>query len=176
MRQRVLRGRLDLAPRFAQLRWDPGQTDGGEHLALVAPRDPARATVHAVLVDLEPALLAEAPDGDVVRLGAGKVVKRGAEATRGHDAEVDLQPRLEAYAGERVSTLHHRGGTRVGRKALDHHGRVVRRDEQVDVAPRTRAAGGSRGAVPRARAGEPSGRPASRSARAPAWVRCLARA
>jgi hypothetical protein len=71
--------RLDLAARFPDLRRDPRQADGFEHLALLAPADAAGAAEDAVLVDLEAVFEAESAHGNVVRLRAGEVMEGGPE-------------------------------------------------------------------------------------------------
>ena len=90
---------------------------------------------HAVLVDLQPAVLGHAAEDHVVVLRAGEVLQRRAERLGRHDAQVDLQAAVEP----------------------DRHLRVAAAD-QLRPLPRTSRDGPSR----RRR---PSRRPASRDRR-----------
>ncbi len=85
----------------------------------MSPGDAFRAAKDAVLVDLEAALLADAAQRDVVRLGAGEVEERRAEARRRHDAQIDLQAAAQADARPRRAARQNSRGIGVADETLD---------------------------------------------------------
>src|SRR5207245_9261331 len=97
-RERTRARRLDLALVLAQLGRDPGEAEAVVDLLLGAPRYPPRAAKEAVLVELPALLHGELAERDVVRFAAREVEERGAEALRGDDAQIDLEPVLELHA------------------------------------------------------------------------------
>ena len=139
LRQTPSPGRLDLAAILAQLRRNPGQADGGEHRFFCLAGDPLLVVKDPVLVDFQAMLLAQAADGDVVRLTAGEVVQRRAVAVLGDDPEIDLEAGPQDHRRARGP-----GGQHVAHLVVScepTHDRLAqrRRREDVDVADRLAA-------------------------------------
>ena len=88
--QRAGVGPLELAPGLAQLGRKAGQVQGRVDLFLRAAGDLPLAAEHAVLVDLQSAVLGQAAQHDVVLLRAGEVLQGRAERLGRHRAQVDL--------------------------------------------------------------------------------------
>jgi hypothetical protein len=86
--------RLDFAAVLAQLRWDPGEADRPIYRLLGVAVYPALAREHAMLADLELALLGTAADLDIVCLRPRKVLKGGAEGLHAYYPQVHLQTAL----------------------------------------------------------------------------------
>ena len=135
-RQTLRARRFDFAAVFAQLGLDVRQPHGAVDRFLGVAGDALAALEHAVLVDLQAAFLREAPQCDVVRLRAGEVSERGAEAFRLDDAQVDLQAAVEDDAGTRRPRGEHLSDVLAVREALDHRAFALRRREQVEIADR----------------------------------------
>ena len=133
-RQLAARRGFQLAAVLAELRRDPRQPDRGidGHLRLAC--DPPVPPEDAVLADLEALALGHAAHGHVVRLGAGEVVQRGAEAAGVDHPQVDLDAGAEQHARPGVAfrqRLRHLG---VGREPGHHRRAGFRRREDVEVA------------------------------------------
>src|SRR5215475_9384565 len=135
----ALARRLDLAGVLAQFRRDPRQVHRAKDRLLGLPGHPLLAQEHAVLVELQAARLRELADRDVVRLRAGEVVERRAEALRGNDPDVDLQSALEHHRGPRGAGRPHYLHLRIGSEALHHVGRRYRGDDDIEIADRLAA-------------------------------------
>ena len=124
LRQAPLAGRPAISP------WS-SRSSGGTHAkprraytsSSVRPATPARAAKQAVLVELESLRDGELPERDVVRLAAGEIDERGAEAPGGNDAQVDLESAAQPDA---------RAGGASSEDALD----LGQRDERVHDARR----------------------------------------
>src|SRR6266404_3305523 len=93
-----------------------------------------RAAKEAVLVEFPALLHGELAERDVVRLAAREVEERGAEALRGDDAQIDLEPVLELHAALGVApaedACHRRQLREAGNRRLGRAGE----GEQVGVA------------------------------------------
>ncbi len=148
--QRARRGGLDLALVLAQLGRHPGEAERGVDLFFARAGDPLagafrpRATDPAAeqspLRQLPAALDGAGAQRHVVRLAAGQVDPRRAEALRRHDAQVDLHAAAQQDGGAGVA------GALDARRAMpageggDDARRVARRNEHVEVADRLDAA------------------------------------
>ena len=109
---------LDLAAIFPKLGRDEWQTDGAVDGFLGLAGDTARALEDAIFVDLEPPVLCDAAQRDVVCLGACEVDQRGAEALRGNCAQIDLEAAAQAYADSLLTPREHLGHFRILGEAL----------------------------------------------------------
>ena len=124
---------LDLTAILAQLGRNPRQSHGAVHGFLGVTRYAYFAHEHTIFVDLELALLAKAPDFDVVRLRAGEVLQCGAEASGRHHAQVHLQPALQAHGGARLAVGEHILDLVVFHKAVHHVRCALGRRQDVEV-------------------------------------------
>ena len=125
--------RLDLAGVLAQLRRNEGQLERRVHRGLALARETAVAVEEPVLVQLEPGLDGDPPQLQVVRLAAGEIDQRGAEALGGHDAQVGVHPVREPHQrlalAARVDADDFRQvGERLGQRA-----RIARRRQEVEI-------------------------------------------
>ena len=98
-------GQVDLAAVLAQFGDDVLQLQHLVDVLLALPAQPFHPFVDAVLVDLQPPVLGDLAQGDVVRLGAGKVVQGGAVRVGLHGPQVDVQP-LGELDGRARGPLH----------------------------------------------------------------------
>ena len=130
-------GRLDLARPLAELRGDERQAHRAENLLLRGAAEPLAATVEdAVLGELHAHLHRPGAERDVVGLGAGEVVERGAEGLGREHPQVGLQSGLEPHRGLGGSLRENLGDLGEPREGVNDRRRVLRRDEEVEVADR----------------------------------------
>ena len=89
-RQRAGLGERDLAAVLAHFRRDIGKAELPVDLFLGSAGDAPLARKQAIFVQFPFMVVGDAAQGDVMRLGAGKIEQRGAIALLGHRAHVDL--------------------------------------------------------------------------------------
>ncbi len=131
---------FELAAVLAQFRRNVRQADGREHGPFRLAGDALAPAEHAVLVDLEAAGVRDAAQPDVVRLAAGEIIQRRAEALLGHDAHVHLQPVAQYDRGaRRPGRERRRGFVEPAEGGID-AGAGRRADDDVQVADRLAAA------------------------------------
>ena len=110
---------FDLAPVFAQFRFDVAQSDGGVDLLFTFTRDCFVPFEDAVFVEFESLVDGDFAQSDGVAFGAGEVLECGTVAFLFHDAQIDLQGVLEDDG-------------RACRTGADHFDYLVKGDEVVD--------------------------------------------
>ena len=127
---------LDLSMVFAQLRRNERQSDGAIDRFLGISCDPLGSLEDSVLADLEPALLREAAQRNVVRFRSGKVDKRCTQNVRSHDAQIDLQAAAQTHACASSSLRYHFGDIGMADEAFGRASGPACADEDVEVAHR----------------------------------------
>jgi hypothetical protein len=124
---------LDLAPVLPQLRLDIGKTRRPEDLVLGAASDRILALEDPVLVELQPFVLRERPNRDVVGLRPGEIVKRRPVALRGNHPDVHLQAAPQGHGGTRGPPRQNLLHLLVGDEVIDDRLAVLRRHQDIEV-------------------------------------------
>ena len=142
VRQPASFGRLHFTPIFPQHRRDVGQTELLKNLGLLESGNaPVVFIEQAVLIELEIALNRPIAQDDVVCLGAGEVLHRGAPAFRGHEPQVGLVAAQQADTALGVAMPEHPFDPGRFEERAHQGGRLVRGyrrayREDVDVSAR----------------------------------------
>ena len=142
--QRARRGGVDLAAHLAQLRRHPVEAERGVDVLFALAGDAAvvRDAEQAVFVQLEAEADRAVAQRDVVRLGSGEVLQRGAAALGRHEPQVGLEPALEEDARLRLAVAEHALDRRVGDEVVHQRGPARRwRAGRDRRRSRSRAAG-----------------------------------
>ena len=140
LRQLVRLGERDLAAILAQLRRDEGKPELLVDLLLGGAGDPPLAGKQAVFVELPVALVGEAAQRDVVRLGAGEIQQRRAIALLRHGADIDLQAGAQHDGRARRAMGENLGDVLVTDELVADRRPVRRRHQDIEIADGVAAA------------------------------------
>ncbi len=138
--ERALGGGLDLALVLAQLGRDPRQAELVVDLLLGAAGDPLVPLEETIFVELPTAFHGPFTQADIVGLGAGEVVERGAIARPRHHPQIDLRAGAEDHGGARRSLRDDALHLLIGDEAVDDARAALGGHQDVEVADRLLAA------------------------------------
>jgi hypothetical protein len=97
------------------------------------------AAKHAVLVDLQAAVLRHAPEVDVVGLAAGEIMQRRAKRARLGNPQVDLQATVQDHRHSAGAFSGPGGDLLIPVQRLDHGRGIAGADQEIQVANRLAA-------------------------------------
>ena len=139
-RQAAFQRRFDLATILAKLGLYKGETYGSKYFFFGAAANPLFAAEHAIFVDLKALGLSELADGDIVSLGAGKIMQGSAIAFFGDHAEVDLDGGFQDEGGLCIAARNDLGGFLITAEMFDGLRPVLACHQDIEVANRVLAA------------------------------------
>ena len=155
-RQAPLGGGLDFAAVFAELGWDEIEAESIVDFGFLVDFRENRLAVgnrchggEAVFVEREALLESKRADGDVVFLGAGKVLKGEGKLGVRDGAQIALEAVLQSHGGFRFAAGDDGGHLRQRGEILADEGGLLGRDKEIEVMH------GFLGAAVRAGGGDP---------------------